>query len=604
MNAVTVSAGIEKLDVLGSYLAGARYRRKALLITFSVGLLVAAVLAIALPPQYRSAGTILIEQQEMPPELVRSTVTSYADQRVQVISKRVMTTETLLNIIRHYDLYPKERAKETREVLLGRMRKDIGLKMISADVIDPRSGHPTSATIAFEVSYTSSSADLAAKVANELTTLYLNENLNNRTQLARDAAQFLESEADRLSRHIADLEAKLAAFKDKNQQKLPELTTLNMSLLDRTDEQLRTEEARKSSLEQQLVYLQAQLAQLKPNSTVYSDTGERITSSADRLKMARSQLDTARAVYAPDHPDVQRLEREVAGLEKEVAKDPRFKATDTSSASVTNDLRRRLESARAALAGASAKYSPDHPDVVRLASEVKDLQTQLAAAPAAAPAPDPINAPPIEADNPAYVQIQAQIVATRNELSALETEVAKLRAKAADYQRNITMSPQIEKDYRELTRDYDNARLKYTEIRSKQQEAKTAQDLEADRKGERFTLIDPPLPPEEPVSPNRKLIFMAGFVLSFLLTFGVLWLLEKRDTTIRGRSDLFDLTGVPPLALVPHIGTLAETRAARRRMWVAAGTSVAACCVAVVLIHFFYMPLDVLWFNLARRLGF
>jgi len=468
MNAVTVSAGIEKLDVLGSYLAGARYRRKALLITFSVGLLVAAVLAIALPPQYRSAGTILIEQQEMPPELVRSTVTSYADQRVQVISKRVMTTETLLNIIRHYDLYPKERAKETREVLLGRMRKDIGLKMISADVIDPRSGHPTSATIAFEVSYTSSSADLAAKVANELTTLYLNENLNNRTQLARDAAQFLESEADRLSRHIADLEAKLAAFKDKNQQKLPELTTLNMSLLDRTDEQLRTEEARKSSLEQQLVYLQAQLAQLKPNSTVYSDTGERITSSADRLKMARSQLDTARAVYAPDHPDVQRLEREVAGLEKEVAKDPRFKATDTSSASVTNDLRRRLESARAALAGASAKYSPDHPDVVRLASEVKDLQTQLAAAPAAAPAPDPINAPPIEADNPAYVQIQAQIVATRNELSALETEVAKLRAKAADYQRNITMSPQIEKDYRELTRDYDNARLKYTEIRSKQ----------------------------------------------------------------------------------------------------------------------------------------
>ena len=112
----------------------------------------------------------------MPQELVRSTVTSYADERVQVISKRVMTTETLLNIIRRYDLYPKDRAKETREALLGRMRKDIGLKMISADVIDPRSGRPTSATIAFEVSYISRSPDLAAKVANELTTLYLNEN--------------------------------------------------------------------------------------------------------------------------------------------------------------------------------------------------------------------------------------------------------------------------------------------------------------------------------------------------------------------------------------------------------------------------------------------
>src|SRR6202012_4175059 len=168
------------------------------------------VLAAALPPHYRSAGTILIEQQEMPQELVRSTVTSYADERVQVISKRGMTTEPLLNIIRRYDLYPRERAKDTREALLTQMRKDIGLKMISADVIDPRSGHPTSATIAFEVSYTSRSSDQAARVANELTTLYLNENLTNRTKLAHDATDFLEGEGNRINAQIVDLEATLA----------------------------------------------------------------------------------------------------------------------------------------------------------------------------------------------------------------------------------------------------------------------------------------------------------------------------------------------------------------------------------------------------------
>ena len=248
-----MNAAIEKPDFIGTWLAAAKHRWKVLLLTFALVLSAAVAFAILLPPSYRSAGTILIEQQEMPPELVRSTVTSYADQRVQVISKRVMTTETLLGIMRRYDLYPKERAKDTREALLGRMRKDIGLKMISADVIDPRSGHPTSATIAFEVSYTSRSPDLAAKVANEITTLYLNENLNNRTQLARDAAQFLESEADRVNRQIADLETKLAQFKDKNREKLPELTQLNMSLLDRTEEELRTEQARRDSLQQQIV---------------------------------------------------------------------------------------------------------------------------------------------------------------------------------------------------------------------------------------------------------------------------------------------------------------------------------------------------------------
>ena len=599
-----VDTTLEKPNVLRDYLAAAKHRRKPLILAFTIGLALSAALALLLPPKYRSSGTILIEQQEMPQELVRSTVTSYADERVQVISKRVMTTETLLNIIRRYDLYPKERAKDTREALLTRMRKDIGLKMISADVIDPRSGRPTAATIAFEVSYTNRSADMAAKVANEITTLYLNENLNNRTQLARDAANFLQTEADRLDHQIAELELKLADFKDKNLHKLPELTQLNMTLLDRTDEQLRELQNRKDSLEQQRVFLEAQLAQLKPNSTVFSDTGERIVSSADRLKMARSQLDSARAMYAPDHPDVIRLQREVDGLEKNVANDP--SARSTAPSTELNDLQRRLQSAQAMLADAEQRYSPEHPDRIRLERQVADLKAQLAAQTAAAPASPDVtpNSTPVQADNPAFVQVQAQLAATRNDLVALTTEEGKLRALSEQYQRDITMSPEVEKTYREMNRDYENARLKYTEIRSKQVEAKTAQDLEADRKGERFTLIDPPLPPEEPVSPNRALIFIAGFVLSIGLTFGLLWYLETMDSTVRGRRDLFNLTGIAPLALVPHIGTLAEVQAARRRVWFTAGSSAAMFCIAVVLIHFLYMPLDVLWFTFARRLGF
>src|SRR5580658_6426410 len=181
-------------------------RRKSLLLGFGIGLTAALLLAFLLPAHYRSSGTVLIEQQEMPTDMVKSTVTSYADQRVQVISKRVMTTATLLDIIKRYNLYPREAARDTREALLKKMREDIGLKMISADVIDPRSGRPTSANIAFEVYYTSHSPDLAARVANELTTLYLNENLTNRTKLAHDATEFLQGEGDRINTQIVDLQ--------------------------------------------------------------------------------------------------------------------------------------------------------------------------------------------------------------------------------------------------------------------------------------------------------------------------------------------------------------------------------------------------------------
>jgi len=600
-----MNASTEKPLAYLEYLRAARHHRGWLIGAFALGLLVTVLLFLFLPPHFRSTATILIEQQEMPQEMVRSTVTSYADERIQVISKRVMTTETLLGIVRRYDLYPKERQTQTREALLKQMRKDIGLKMVSADVIDPRSGHPTLATIAFEVSYTSDNPDLAAKVANELTTLYLNENLNNRTQLARDAATFLESEGDRLSKHIAELEVQMAKFKDQHFSQLPELTQFNMSTLDHTEEELRGQEARKASLEQQRVYLEAQLVQLKPNSVVLSDTGERIVSTADRLKQARSQLDSARATYAPDHPDVIRLERQVAGLEKQVGNvsnpDPR---ADTDA---RNDLRRKLDAAQAVLAEASGKYSPEHPDRIRLQHAVDSLQAQLAAASAAADAPATAPSTPTsprDADNPAYIQIQAQLAATINDLHALEGETEKLRARQREYERNIALSPQVEQQYRELARDYDNTRLKYQEIRSKQSEAKTAQNLEADRKGERFTLIDPPLPPEEPISPNRKLVFIAGFILSVALAFGVLWLLEKFDSSVRGRFDLFSLTGVAPLALVPRIETETEQRASRRRMQLAIGSAVAALFAVVALTHFFYRPLDVLWFTYSRRLGF
>jgi uncharacterized protein involved in exopolysaccharide biosynthesis len=565
-------------------------------------MLVTILLASLLPPHWRSAGIILIEQQEMPQDLVRSTVTSYADERVQVISKRVMTTETLLGIVNRYNLYTAERAKDTREALLGRMRKDIGLKMISADVIDPRSGHPTSATIAFEVSYTSKSADQAAKVANELTTLYLNENLNNRTQLARDAATFLEAEGDRLNRHIGELEAQLAKFKEKNFQQLPEVTQLNMTLLDRTGEELRALEGRRNSLEQQRVFLEAQLALLKPNSAVFSDSGERILSTADRLKMLKSELASAKARYAPDHPDIARLEREVAGLEKEGGAHPPGTAAATQ-ARLANDLQRELQSARAQLAQAVERYGPEHPDRVRLEREVAALEAQIAAAPAPSTPGTDSMLPHVDADNPAYVQIQAQLSATLNDLESVGGEAAKLHAKADEYQRDVRLAPQVEQQYRELNRDYDNTRMKYQELRSKLTEAKLAQNLEADRKGERFTLIEPPLPPEEPVSPNRSLILVAGIILSLGVTFGVLWLCEMMDTSVRGRLDLLRLTGIPPLALVPHIGTEAERRGARRRVQIAFGTAVASVCIAVALAHFFYRPLDVLWFTFARRMG-
>jgi polysaccharide biosynthesis transport protein len=569
------------------WLGALKRRRLAAGLTFAVGFLAAFAFAFGLPARYESQATILIEQQEVPTELVRSAITSFADQRIQVISQRVMTSQNLLDIMRRYDLYADDRDSETREAIVERMRDDISFRTISADVIDPRSGMPREATIAFAVAYTSRSPELAAKVANELTSLYLNENLTSRTRLAQEAAAFLQSESERMNREIAGLEAKLATFKETHNDALPELSQLNYQLLDRTEQELRLAESQLTSLDQQRVFLEAQLVQIKPNSVLLSETGERILSAEDRIKVLRSQLASARALYAEGHPDIVRIEREIAGL---------LAQSDPGEAAV--ETRRRLERTQADLAQARERYTEDHPDVLRLQRELASLQSAYDALPQTS-SPRPARSP----DNPAYVQLQAQLSATINDQAAARQRIGALRAQIADYEGRLRSAPQIEREYAQLTRDYANAQAKYQEIRAKSMEAQVSQNLETDRKGERFTLIEPPLPPGEPVSPNRPLLLVLGVVLSTVLAALVVVARELLDATVRGRSDVLALFDLEPLATVPRIETSEDLSRAVRVRRLSLGSTGVALALMLLAVHFMIRPLDSLWWSGLRRLG-
>lgn len=569
---------------LSDHLVALRRRRGPALIAALSVLALALAVAFLWPATYRSQGVILIEQQEVPSDLVRSTVSSYADQRIQTISQRVMTTDNLMRIIDRYQLYPDKRRKEPREALVNRMREDVNLSMISADVVDPRVGRPTKATIAFSVSYESRSPQLAAKVANEIATLYLNENLQSRRQTADDTASFLTAEGDRLSKQIDELDSKLAVFKEQNVNNLPGLSSLNLQMMNRAEEELRETDTRIRSLNQQIVYLDAQLAQLTPTAQLYTETGQRILSPADRLKTLKSEYARLNAIYAQTHPDIVRMKREIDGLEKEVGR------IDTS-----NDLSRQLSDAQSQLAAVREKYASDHPDVQQLERLVSSLEKAMRDSPVIEPVQ-------VDPDNPAYIQVSAQREASTNERTSLEKKAATLRGRINEFEQRLTQSPEIEREFSAMARDLENAQLKYREVRQKQMEATVARNLETERKGERFTLIEPPMLPEQPVSPPRMAIVLLGFVLAGGSAIGLVFLLELLDPSIRSRRDIEALVAVPPLAVLPWIDTPAEiaTRTKVRRLSLAG----AACSVvgAVVMMHFLYRPLDVLWAVAWRRI--
>jgi polysaccharide biosynthesis transport protein len=580
------STSMPAADIWEKVRAYWRLRYSFALVTGALALLT-VIVAVAWPPTYRTGATILIEQQEIPQELVRSAITSFADQRIQIISQRVMTTQNLISLIERYDLYPKIRETQPREVLLQKMRNDIALKMISADVIDPRSGRPTQATIAFSISYQNSSPDLTLKVANELTTLYLNENLSSRTQRAEQTTAFFAEEAAKQQSRIVEIDKRLADFKQKHQDSLPDLALLNVQVRDRTELELHDAENRISSLDSQITLLRAQLAQLNPISQVYTDTGQRVMGVQDRLKTLRSQLSSYKARYAPGHPDIVNTEREIAGLEKEA------KLEDG-----TSDIVRRLTDAQSQLARAQEKYSPEHPDVIRQTHLLEELNKELAAAPAqGSPKSD------AHADNPVYIQVKGQLDALLSEYQSAEIKHNELQAKLDDYERRMARMPAVERDFRELARELDSAQLKYQQIRAKQGDVQVSENLETERKGERFTMIEPPLPPEKPVSPNRILIVAAGFFLSLGCGAAFVFLKDTLDPSVRGFADVRQLLGVAPLAAIPPIVTIADQRSLKRRMRLSWAGSVAALAGTLALVHIFVRPLDVLWITVSRRFG-
>ncbi len=564
---------------LKDYLDAFKRRRKAILGIATGIFLIGLLAAILWPPTYRSSATILIKEQDIPPELVTSTVTSFASQRIQTISQLVMARSNLLEIIDKYGLYKDERERLTTEEILKEMRDNIGLNMIDAEVVDPRSGRPTAATIAFGLSFSGENPGQVQKVANELTSLYLNENLKDRTAKASETYSFLTEEANRLSDRIRKLEKSMATFKEQNVNSLPELNQLNMTLMDKTDRELSDVDTQIRTLEERKIYLSGQLAQIKPYGSDIS------VDPSTRLQALRTEYYRLIAKYSLEHPDVIRTKREMEGLEAE-----------TGQVSSAGEQLKQIKSLRGELATLQKKYSDQHPDVIKLKKQIESLQRLPVST-----SPKLARSARDNPDNPAYISLKSQIEAANSEIQSLKHKKEQLRNKITEYEERLTKSPQVERQYRELSRDLENETLKYREVKAKQMEAQISQQLETERKGERFELIEPAILPEEPVSPNRPAIIFLSLVLALGAGIGYAAIAESMDDAVRGSKSVSSTLGTEPLAEIPYLRNAEEISHHKRKFAMGTLATVSALILALALAHFFWKPLDVLWYKALRK---
>lgn len=546
------------------------------------------VIALILPPVYKSTGTILIETQEIPEDIVRTTVTGYVEERLQMISQIVMSRSNLLEVINRFGLYEDLRDRYTTEEIIEKMREDIIMEPIQTEVMNPRSGRPGSATIAFNLSYEGKDRRQVGQVANVLCSSYLEENLRNREQKAETTFQFLEGQLDKLRTEILDTEAEIATFKQRNVSVLPELMEVNLQTMERLQREIDQVENRIRNLEDREIYLKGQLATVEPVRYAVNVTGNRVLTPREELEALRSEYLALKATHSENHPDVIALRKRVEAMGEEI-----------STRQDLRDRRERLQSKETELALLLKKFSRRHPDVIQLEKEVEGLRGEVADLSKMQLVMKTEEEKP---ENPSYINLQTQIASTRLDIESAKTELTALKAQYEDYQKRVEITPQVEQQYRALQRDYATAQAQYQETRDRLMTAKEAKGLEENRMGEKFTLVDPPITPEKPDKPNRLAIILIGVVLAMGAGVGFGSMAEYMDQSVYTATELAQVAGHPVLAVIPELETLQDRAKKRWKVVTLVVVAVGVVVGGLLVLHVAYQPLDVIWIRAMRHL--
>jgi len=156
-----------------------------------------------------------------------------------------------------------------------------------------------------------------------------------------------------------------------------------------------------------------------------------------------------------------------------------------------------------------------------------------------------------------------------------------LRQSIASLDQRVDNVPKRQQEFQELNRDYETTKERYDTLLKRYEEAQLAESLEQGKNVEQFRILDPALPPREPVAPNRVRMLALGLLLAIGLAVGAVMGAEKLDTAFHSIDDLRAFVSVPTLGRVPLIASRAQTRRNRRRAALVAVSALAGVLLII-----------------------
>jgi uncharacterized protein involved in exopolysaccharide biosynthesis len=525
------------------YAAAVMRRFTVALVSFIIVFVSGVYIAYSLPTLYRSTAIISIEQQDVSPDLVETAGITYADEQLQRVWQKVMSSDSLVPIIEKYDLYPNLVASDpslraAREAL----RANTLVEPQGVEFINLNSRNARSATIAFWLSFDHENAVTAQKVATEFADLFLTENVESRTNQAQLTVDFLKLEIDNARAQADRTGEELAQFKERHAGNLPELLNFHLQSIERTEQQLDNLDREIRDSRNRKFTVETELARTNPFGNAVNADGTPIIGTADRLAELQSERLRLLSIYTPEHADVIRIEREIKILTGGAP------ATASSA-----ELRAQLDVLVSELQQARLTFTEDHPDVVRLKRRVEVLEQQLEQALAIGSQQSSLAS--LAARDPVVQQLQQQAQTEESYLRSLMVRRNELESKLEELRGRVAAMPQIEREYETLTQQNELAIERFNEAVERIGAAQRSQTLELGGGGERFTLVEAPFLPEAPYSPNRPVIVMLAIMIAVGTGIGLAILIDNLDLTVKDSIDLAQITGAPPLAVIPVIET-------------------------------------------------
>jgi len=470
-----------------------RRRWWVILIPTLVGCAGTFLVSLALANRYTSRTLVLVEQQKVPDNYVKSVVTGDIGQRLGTMQEQILSRTRLQQIIEKFDLFKAEKGNVAMEDLVDHLRKSISVNPIQSLVSTHEGDLP-----GFSISFTANDPRLAQQVCAEITSMFIAENLSLREQRAEGTTDFLKTQLDQAKRNLDEQDARLAEFKRKYIATLPGNEQTDMNML--------------ASLASQL---------------------DAVTSELNRAQQDKAYTESL-------------LAQQLASWQKSQV---------TSEGPHADTLEKQLADLQAQLISMESHYTADHPDVIKMKEDIAALKKKTEDN--AAHAKDK-SAPPLEptdrSEPPEIQQLRFSIHQNEVLIHEKTREQARLKEQLSLYQSRVSMTPGVEQQYKELTRDYQTALQFYNELLTKKSQSEMATSLEHRQEGEQFRIMDPANLPEKPSFPNRLAFAGGGLAVGLALGIGLTLLVEFRDKSLRTENDVEQLLNLPVLATVPEIG--------------------------------------------------